>query len=207
MTKLDSRHKHSAFTLIELLIVVAIIGILAAIAVPNFVNSQMRAKVVRSLADMNAVKTANEMYRLDNNAYMAGPAELGALIGSNFMGDRVRQQLTTPIAYMASFLYDPFVAIENPDNAGAAGRFIPLGLYHYRNVRGDRRYITGGDWHPDAEWLAKSPGPDRWHYPSPGCLYREMAYKPSNGLRSAGDIIVSNIGILGETYPGREGTP
>ena len=207
MTKLDSRHKHSAFTLIELLIVVAIIGILAAIAVPNFLNSQMRAKVARSLADMNAVKTANEMYRLDNNGYMAGPAELAVAIGTDFMGDRVWQQLTTPIAYMAGFLYDPFVGIENPNSEGAAGRFFPLGLYHYRNVRGDRQNITGFDWHPDAEWLAKSPGPDSWHYPSPGRLYREMAYKPSNGLRSAGDIIVSNIGILGETYPGRDGTP
>jgi len=47
-----------AFTLIELLIVVAIIAVLAAIAVPNFLESQTRAKVSRAKSDMRAVATA-----------------------------------------------------------------------------------------------------------------------------------------------------
>ena len=63
----------SAFTLIELLIVVAIIGILAAIAVPNFLNAQVRAKVANTQADQRSLATAIESYRLDNNMYPPPP--------------------------------------------------------------------------------------------------------------------------------------
>jgi type II secretion system protein G len=63
-----SRH-HRAFTLIELLIVVAIIAILAAIAVPNFLEAQVRAKVSRAQNDMRTLATAIESYQVDNNAY------------------------------------------------------------------------------------------------------------------------------------------
>ncbi|MGI6458320.1 MAG: prepilin-type N-terminal cleavage/methylation domain-containing protein [bacterium] len=56
------RNGVSAFTLIELLIVVAIIGILAAIAVPNFLNAQIRAKVSKTESEMRSFVTAQEMY-------------------------------------------------------------------------------------------------------------------------------------------------
>ena len=65
--------KSAGFTLIELLIVVAIIGILAAIAVPNFMNAQIRAKVARTKGDLKAVATALETYRVDKNAYLLIP--------------------------------------------------------------------------------------------------------------------------------------
>lgn len=206
-TRQRSRTRPKAFTLIELLIVVAIIGILAAIAVPNFLNAQVRAKVSRALADMRSIWTALEMYRADNNTYMMGPGGLANAIGSDFMGDRVWRQLTTPIAYLSTILKDPFKPIENPNSPGAANRFFPLGLYQYRNVREDRELGLQGDPHPLAEWVARSPGPDRWFYRHPSRLYRSMAYAPSNGIMSAGDIIVSNLGILGENDPGRDGLP
>ncbi len=50
------------FTLIEILIVVAIIAILAAIAVPNFLEAQVRSKVSRTKSDMRSVATALESY-------------------------------------------------------------------------------------------------------------------------------------------------
>ena len=58
-----------AFTLIELLIVVAIIGILAAIAIPNFLEARVRAKVASVRSDMRTLGMAAEMYAADHNEY------------------------------------------------------------------------------------------------------------------------------------------
>src|SRR5213594_2279572 len=57
------------FTLIELLIVVAIIGIIAAIAIPNLLNAIDRSKQKRTMADIRSVGTAVEEYAIDNNFY------------------------------------------------------------------------------------------------------------------------------------------
>ena len=62
--------KHEkGFTLIELLIVVAIIGIIAAIAVPNLLTAIQRSKRSRSAADMRAIGTALGSYNVDANIY------------------------------------------------------------------------------------------------------------------------------------------
>lgn len=122
--------KISAFTLIELLIVVAIIAILAAIAVPNFLEAQTRAKVSRTRADARSVVTALESYAVDNNKYPiprcvdyqsvgsktsaaqfvpggAHPDSLGGLAGG----------LTSPISYISnSKLKDPFAVGQFDDD-------------------------------------------------------------------------------------------
>ncbi len=61
--------REKGFTLIELLIVVAIIGIIAAIAIPNLLNAIDRGKQKRSMADMRSIGTAVESYAVDNNFY------------------------------------------------------------------------------------------------------------------------------------------
>lgn len=57
-----------AFTLVELLVVVAIIAIVAAVAPPNFLEAQTRANGSRIEADMRSAATALEAYRVDHDA-------------------------------------------------------------------------------------------------------------------------------------------
>jgi type II secretion system protein G len=63
------KRSDKGFTLIELLIVVAIIGIIAAIAIPNLLNAIDRGKQKRTMADLRSMGTAVEEYSIDNNMY------------------------------------------------------------------------------------------------------------------------------------------
>lgn len=90
-----------AFTLIELLIVVAIIAILAAIAVPNFLEAQTRAKISRSSADMRTIDTAIATYVVDYNNEPATDVPFGPPPGSySSWWGFVSHLLTTPVAYL-----------------------------------------------------------------------------------------------------------
>jgi len=73
---LNKLRNRKGFTLIELLIVVAIIGILAAIAIPQFAAYRERAYNSAAVSDLKNVKTGMEAFHADNQQY---PTVLGAV--------------------------------------------------------------------------------------------------------------------------------
>jgi len=64
------QNRKGGFTLIELMIVVAIIGILAAIAIPNFLRFQLRARSSEGKTNLAAIRTAEEGYNAEFGTYL-----------------------------------------------------------------------------------------------------------------------------------------
>ncbi|MFC1601453.1 prepilin-type N-terminal cleavage/methylation domain-containing protein [Candidatus Sumerlaeota bacterium] len=179
-----------AFTLIELLIVVLIIAILAAIAVPNFLEFQTRAKASRAKADLRSLATALEAYAVDNNTYP--PAKPAAA----YFG---LKPLSTPIAYITkAYLPDPF-----PDKSTTA--LFPKLYFSYSGRTPDGK-TADRDNETVRAWLLISNGPDRTYGSIQGDLTAYLSaatqatreriaedvlgriYDPTNGTISDGDI-------------------
>jgi len=78
---LKKHRNQKGFTLIELMIVVAIIGILAAIAIPQFAAYRERGYIATMKADANTIRTGEEAYYVDNNAYTVTEADLPGVPG------------------------------------------------------------------------------------------------------------------------------
>lgn len=195
------------FTLIELLIVVAIIGILAAIAVPNFLNAQLRAKVARCKSDLRSIGMALEQYNLDNGYYPPG--------NHIFL-------LSTPIAYLSSIPKDVFPPPQRKDS-GQPEAIAKWTWYRYliieKGQSGVGHYVCGDYWAYFPPFLmrneamskasregcparayTKSFGPNAgtqglWQGAANGDDFT-LRYDPSNGLVSIGDIAVFVPGVL-----------
>jgi prepilin-type N-terminal cleavage/methylation domain-containing protein len=187
-----------AFTLIELLIVVAIIAILAAIAVPNFLEAQVRAKVARARTDMRTMATGLESYAVDYNSYPDIFTRMN--------------RLTTPVSYLSSVPRDPFRVQQPTDNS----RFWRQGYYRYgaMPINNPSRFAlasvgpdtdidtyvdltpdtdVGNDWESDNQALRFYPGYSPELFSDAGATvnaaqYRYIQYDPTNGTVSNGDV-------------------
>ncbi|MBN1903254.1 prepilin-type N-terminal cleavage/methylation domain-containing protein [Candidatus Sumerlaeota bacterium] len=170
------------FTLIELLIVVAIIAILASIAVPNFLEAQIRSKHSRVLGEFSSYATALESYAVDHNHY---PSQ-GTAGGGG--ADRLNV-LTTPIAYMTSAMtVDPFTNISDPENTDR--------YYKYRNYAElvEEKPMDYAEYVKTYQWGLISCGPDKIiiqskkFFDNKGLIKKESFYDPTNGTVSEGDV-------------------
>lgn len=176
----------NAFTLIELLIVVAIIGILAAIAVPNFINAQLRAKIAKSQAEMKTIATALEAYNIDHNKYPPFINSQGVNINPV---NRRLIPLTTPISYMAAVPQDPFLAkiygeqsFKSNDPAYVTYDYVDA----WTIIHNGKAAMLSPKMRC-SEWCLVGAGPDG----DANTYGRAWPYDLSNGLHSKGDLTLT----------------
>lgn len=169
----------TGFTLIELLIVVAIIGILAAIAVPNFINARLRALIARVYAEEKAINEAYLMYRMDNGSW---PPHVD--------GDPAQYRyVTTPIAYLTTSIYDPFQKEGVTDSASLGwyrGQYHEEPGYQMRAefyATGDAAARRYADEHKNSAFFCRSVGPDMDRQAE-----LTVPYDITNGLVSQGTL-------------------
>ncbi len=217
----------SSFTLIELLIVVAIIGILAAIAVPNFMNAQMRAKIARCYSDMHSLTVAIQAFTIDNGVMLVDIRDDDTKVGIDRLRDifrgvsgqgssdrdftKILIPLTTPVSYMGTIPKDPFAYKsdriitgfnEDPKRIGndtyAYWDHDPT-ITPYENPDYVLGHIAsvGGGPLQPREFILLSYGPDQGKLWSVG-LNMGMPYNATNGLASAGEIFLRSSGRSSE---------
>ena len=189
---------HSSFTLIELLIVIAIISILALIGLANMLQATVRSKVARTKNDMRVIAGALETYHVDNNEYISfirgGPGRLTSRV---IVPMSVRlSPLTTPIAYITRVPIDVFHTVATSDGSP----LIFFDTFDYADVASLNAVgnpkgagaTSGGLWRlssagPD---LIQSFGGDIAEIGVEGVMNNfGVDYDPTNGTISAGDVV------------------
>ena len=192
------------FTLIELLIVVAIIGILAAIAIPNFLQAQTRAKVAKSKAEMLTLAEGLEMYHVDHNDYPIPYRHPAAPANWHY---NVPNSLTTPIQYISNVeaFFDPFSLFRTMDPNDPSYQFHRYGLISISfseatDLPGEWRWLSDADKARFKEmighWRMDGYGPSTR---SGGWIFGP-SYDPSNGTISFGSIYRSRKDAEGIQY-------
>jgi general secretion pathway protein G len=171
---------HKGFTLIELLIVIAIILILIAIALPNFLEAQIRAKVTKAKAELRTVNIGMQEYYLDFGIY---PAENEQDVGIRGWSSKGLFWLTTPLKYLDSIGADPFAFRPGQDDAYLT---FESGGCEAGATRMECPYCL-------VTWVVYSAGPSgegeaAIRSADPHWEGQVISYTPTNGTRSSGSI-------------------
>jgi general secretion pathway protein G len=83
---LIARRQSRGFTLLELMVVIVIIGVLAALIAPSVLSKVGQAKITAAQSDISSLMNALKMYKLDNGRYPAGDQGLQALVAKPTSG-------------------------------------------------------------------------------------------------------------------------
>ena len=116
------RPSNSAFTLVELMVVIVIIGLLATVVLINVLPSQDKAMQTKARADIATLEQAMEMYRLDNFSY---PADLNGLVQPPAGADATRYRSG---GYIKKLPNDPWNRPYQLTVPGKAGPFDIISL-------------------------------------------------------------------------------
>ena len=131
--------KQEGFTLIELMIVVAIIGILAAIAIPNFLTYQMKSRQSEAKVNLGAIKTSEIAFNAERGCYLGIP-NMAAL------GAQPAVALVTPgVLWPSAIAYPPSLIAASAifcTTGPAVGTFTDIGFVASGVTR--FQYVTGG---------------------------------------------------------------
>ena len=203
--------KSKGFTLIELLIVIAIILILIAIALPNFLEAQIRARVAKARGEMRTIATSMESYIQDFKFYPTDSDNTDIFGGGTQRG---LLQLTSPINYLGTLPVDPF----NQEKSTGGDE---IGYYEMGSTDRPPRFLAVPQWsgafgirNQIHAYVLLSAGPnhgeeyhsnDSWPWGGMGstCTSDRMGgvnYSPTNGTKSAGDLILYGGSYLSGKY-------
>ena len=106
------QNRKSGFTLVEIMIVVAIIGLLAAIAIPNFVKARTTAQTNACIANLKQIQGAIEQWALETKQGPASAVTLTDISGSS--SNYIKQAVNTELKCPASGTYAVTTVSVNP---------------------------------------------------------------------------------------------
>ena len=96
-----STKRSRGFTLIELMIVVAIIGVLASVAIPSFINYQLSSKRTEAYANLSALAKAQKSYFAEFNDFVPALSEPGFTLGGVAPTTTTRSKVPLEAAFSA----------------------------------------------------------------------------------------------------------